>query len=113
MSSQHQELASGRWTNFSFFVQMANIGSEVERALKWRQRDIRNSQLASDRALELLDLTIDDPKNHTPSRLKELFRIREFLVDDLFLSNEYHSTYESWHSYFGAFTYAAALERQA
>jgi hypothetical protein len=31
----HKELAAGRWLEFSFMEQMANIGSEVERAIKW------------------------------------------------------------------------------
>ena len=30
---QHKELAAGRWKKLSFCEQMANIGSEVERAL--------------------------------------------------------------------------------
>ncbi len=111
MSYQHTKLAGGRWNTFSFFAQMANIGSEVERALKWRVKDIKNSQLAAERALELLDLTILDIKNHTSSRLTELWRLRECMADSFFFENIYHSTEKSWHSYFGAFTYAASLER--
>lgn len=30
---QHQQLASGRWAKMPFLEQMANIGSEVERAI--------------------------------------------------------------------------------
>ncbi len=111
MTYQHQDLATGRWQAFSFFFQMANIGSEISRALNWQNKDTRNYQLASDRALELLDLTIADSKNHAHGRLKELFRIREFVADYFFFDNQYHSTEKSWRNYFDAFTYAAALER--
>ena len=38
MSQQHKELAAGRWQQMPFIEQMANIGSEVERALKDRGR---------------------------------------------------------------------------
>ena len=34
----HQSLASGRWQQLSFVEQMANIGSEVERALSWKEK---------------------------------------------------------------------------
>lgn len=111
MSFQHKDLASGRWNNLSFFSQMANIGSEVVRALNWTGRDKKNSQLAAERAIELMDLTIDDKKNHTHSRLTELLRLRDFIADFFFFDNEYKSTPESWHNYFNAFTFAASLER--
>lgn len=112
MSYQHKELAAGRWNSFSFFMQMANIGSEVFRALKWGSRDQNNYRFAAERALELLDLTIDDLKNHTSSRLKELFRLRECMADFFFFNNEYKSSQKSWSNYFTAFTYAASLERE-
>jgi hypothetical protein len=38
MSYQHKDLAAGRWKRLSFVEQMANIGSEVERALRWRAK---------------------------------------------------------------------------
>ena len=106
MSYQHEELASGRWKQLSFMEQMANIGSEVERALNWR---IKNnpvySRQASERALELIDLTLEAEK--IPSRLKELVQVREALVDYFEGSNEYKSTAESWKKYFLSFVYAA------
>jgi len=108
MNYQHKELAAGRWQGFSFFRQMANIGSEVSRALNWRER--RNpdySRLAADRALELLDLTIADPQNRR--RGKELWRLREALADYFYFDNQFGSTPRAWRLYFDAFAYAAAL----
>ncbi|MEK7175524.1 MAG: hypothetical protein AAB693_01840 [Patescibacteria group bacterium] len=104
---QHKELSEGRWNTFNFFTQMANIGSEVIRALRWQDKNKVNSQLAAERALELLDLSIDDPKNHTSNRLRELYLLREFITDSLFFGNQYKSSYKSWENYFNAFTYVA------
>jgi hypothetical protein len=55
---QHQELASGRWATMSFMEQMANVGSEVERAISWRKKNNGEyGRMAIERALELLELT--------------------------------------------------------
>jgi hypothetical protein len=32
----HPSLAAGRWRTFSLMEQLAHVGSEVERALNWR-----------------------------------------------------------------------------
>jgi hypothetical protein len=77
---EHKSLAAGRWYTFSLCEQMANIGSEVERAISWGHKgnsDYR--QRAFYRALELIGLTIGDPKNR--KRLKEILRVREMLAD--------------------------------
>ena len=85
---------------------MANIGSEVERALNWRAKNnALYSQQASERALELLDLTLASVKELP--RLKEVARVREALVDYLIGTNQYRSTESSWKKYFFSFTYAA------
>ncbi len=106
MSYEHKQLAAGRWSQLSFLEQMANIGSEVERALNWQ---IKNNpaycQKASSRALELTDLALDHTE--TFPRRKELARLREFLVDYFFCGNEFKSTPDSWRKYFFHFTYAA------
>jgi hypothetical protein len=113
MNFIHKESAAGRWQKFSICEQMANIGSEVERTMSWRQKGNEEySRQAFERALELVDLTIDDPKNHTPEtrgRLKEICRLREVLVDYFAFDNIYGSTDELWHKYFYAFNYAARL----
>lgn len=106
MEYQHKQLAEGRWKKLSFFEQMANIGSEVERAIKWKNKDnAEYSRLAFERALELLDLTVADEKNK--KRLKEIMRLREALADYFVFENNYHSTDKSWQNYFYAFNFAA------
>ena len=67
------------------------------------------SQRAFERVLELLDLTIADPKNR--GRLREVVRVREALVDHFVYDNVYATTAESWQKYFIGFNYAAALRR--
>lgn len=105
----HKQMASGRWQKFTFFEQMANIGSEIGRALNWKEKSPKDSKMAFERGLELLDLTIADPKNK--NRLKELLRIRETLADYFVFDNDYSSSKNSWNNYFYSFNYAARLGR--
>lgn len=111
MMIQHSNLANGAWQELTFFEQMANTGSEVFRAINWQEKkNHKYSDLAFERALELLSLTIDDPKNK--HGLKELTRLYEFLVDFFAGENEYHSKKENFEKYFYAFTYAARNARE-
>jgi hypothetical protein len=110
MTMAHRELAAGRWFRLSLVEQLANVGSEIERAIRWREKGNADyGQRAFERALELLDLTIGDEKNR--SRLKELTRLREALADHFWFDNRYGASDESWRRYFHAFTYAAAKAR--
>lgn len=106
MNYQHKDLAAGRWNELPFLEQMANIGSEVERALNWRAKQNADySQKAFERALELVDLTLDSITGL--ARLKELSRLREAIVDFFAGSNQFKSTEASWRRYFLPFTYAS------
>jgi len=110
MSHQHKELASGRWNLLSFAEQMANIGSEIERTISWKKK-VRPeiSERAFERALELIDLTVADPKNR--ARLRELLRVREAVSDHFYFDNFYQTTPESWQRYFHSFLIAARGKR--
>ncbi len=104
---QHKKLASGRWGKLSLVEQMANIGSEVFRAISWKNKKNKEySKLAFYRALELIDLTVKEYKNSYP-KLKEILRVREMLVDYFAGENKYKSTDKQWEKYFYAFNYAA------
>ena len=106
MNYQHKDLAAGRWGKLSFLEQMANIGSEVDRALNWRAKhNTAYCQQAFERSLELIDLTLDSVKGF--ARLKELARLRETIADYFFGTNQFVSTEESLKKYFLSFTYAA------
>ncbi|MBA2306736.1 hypothetical protein H0W26_01225 [Candidatus Dependentiae bacterium] len=106
----HTTLLPEHWFQFSLVEQLANVGCDIERTIQWKKKgNLDYSQQAFERALELIDLTVADPKNR--KRLKEVLRVREALVDFFVYNNEYNSTNESWQNYFFAFNYAAALER--
>src|SRR3989338_8479993 len=105
MNIHHTDLGS-RWHKLNICEQMANIGAEVGRVFKWREK--KNSDLSTNsfyRALELLDFSIDDPKNK--NSLKEILRVRELLVDYVLGENIYKSTDLLWNKYFLYFNYRA------
>jgi hypothetical protein len=106
MSHEHKQLAAGRWEQLSFLEQMANIGSEVERALNWQiKNNLAYREKASIRALELTDLALEHAT--TFPRRRELARLRESLVDYFFCDDEFKASEASWRKYFFHFTYAA------
>lgn len=103
---QHSELANGRWAKMSFCEQMANVGSEVERALnRLDKNNPEYSEKALYRALELLDLTINS--NVKKSYLKELTRIRETLLDFFIGKNTYNQDKDSIKKFFYYFGLSA------
>ncbi len=103
-------LESGRWFKFSLEEQLANVGSDVGRALQWRAKgDLEEGMRAFERALELIDFTVADPKNR--NRLREILRAREFFADYFVGDNQYGFTDDAWQDYFYYFGYIAALQR--
>ena len=109
MTIEHSTLSAGGWEKLSLMLQLANVGSEVERALNWKTKNNTvYSQKAFERALELLDLSLNSKTNIT--RYKEIARLRETLVDYFFGKNEFKSTEDSLKKYFFNFTYIARKE---
>lgn len=107
----HTDLTAEHWFTFSLFEQLANVGCDIERTIGWRKNgNVDYCKKAFDRALELLDLTIADPKNRGVRR-KELLRVRETLIDYFMYDNDYASCDKTWQDYFFAFNYAAARAR--
>ncbi len=102
----YQNLASGRWQEFTLIEQLANIGAEIGRALSWMMKgDEWKSLRALERGLELFDLTIADERWRF--RLKEIVRMREVVCDYFYGDNYYQSTPESLERYFTQFGIAA------
>mgnify|MGYP001586042187 CR=1 FL=1 len=79
---KHQELAAGRWFTMTLAEQLGNIGSEYGRATSWAKKDAGRFNSALARYLELLDLTINDPRWGI-SRKKEFLRLREATCEEL------------------------------
>lgn len=106
-SLQHRDLAAGRWWELSIAQQLGNVGSEVSRAARWMGRSPEQAQNALYRALELLDLTLADPRlRQSPARLREIARAREVVADFFAGPNEYRSTAASLQKYFDAYALA-------
>ncbi len=73
----HVGLAAGRWAALSLPEQLANVGSEVDRAIAaWTSRRADRFDRALARALELFDLTARDDRWRGPRR-REILRARE------------------------------------
>jgi hypothetical protein len=105
VSFQHKNLAAGRWNKLSFIEQMANIGSEVERALNWQAKhNAAYAQKAFERSLELIDLTLDSAKGFP--RLKEVARLREAIAGYFSGDNQFQFTDASLRKYFLNFAFA-------
>ncbi|MGD8744103.1 MAG: hypothetical protein PVJ52_00725 [Candidatus Woesebacteria bacterium] len=110
MTIQHKKLAQGGWSKLSLVEQLANVGSEVERAIKWKEKGNDDySRMAYHRALELLSFTKDDCKDE--AKLKEVCRLYEVLVDYFDGYNEYGSSDKLWRKYFDYFSKLAARRR--
>jgi len=99
-----------RWWTLSVAEQLGNIGSEVSRAARWQLRNPELARAALYRALDLFDLTLDDPRHRrSPARLREIARAREVVVDLFDGPQQYMGSAASLQRYFDA--YAAYRSR--
>ena len=106
LTQEHRGLSPEHWAKMPLVEQMANIGSEVERAIRWRAK--KNGEYANkafERALDLFDLTLDSA--HSFPKLREVARAREAWAEYFFGSNAFRSNEHEWTSYFSQFAYAA------
>ena len=69
----------------SFEMQISNVGSEVHRAIRWKNRGDEKGKIEfCKKSIEFLEIMKEDPKNE--KRKDELdFRIKE--LEDYFLGN--------------------------
>lgn len=76
MPGGHASLAAGRWKSLTLIEQLANIGSEVDRAIKAHEAGrIDRRDAAVNRGLELFDLTAADDR-WRGARRREVLRAR-------------------------------------
>lgn len=95
-----------RWQKLSLMEQLGNVGSEVMRTLYWEKRKNKhNMKSAFERALLLLDLTIETVSGSY--RLKELLRLREVLGDYFGHHFIYHTSGQDLKNYFLPFAMSA------
>ena len=110
MAGIHPSLAAGRWRELTLMEQLGNIGTEVARAHRAQvSGNVDRFGAALDRALELFDLTLEDPRWR--GRRREIGRAREVVCDYLIGDNEFQSSMESLDAYFMAFAVAARSAR--
>lgn len=107
----HTELAGGRWTQMTLIEQLANIGAEVNRAVRARERDNESRFAAAlDRALELFDLSLADQR-WRGARRREIARSREIFCDYVVGLNEFGSSPQDLDAYYLPFAVAARRGR--
>jgi hypothetical protein len=100
---QHTGLTVESWGAMPFLKRLSNIGSEVQRAIKWKDKsNLAYGDLAFIRALELFDLTYKTEL--TNSQLNELCRLREAWIDFYKYQNEYKTDSKFWQNYFDFIT---------
>ena len=99
-----------RWFGMSVKMQLANVGSEVSRAIRWKNKGEEEKKVRfCDKAIDLLQLTKKDPKN--ACRHGELdFCIEE--LQDYFKGDNYYQTTDAMLTrYYDAFIYDGAKLR--
>ena len=106
--TSHLELAKESWFKLSLIEQMANIGSEVSRALKAQNNQTRFWGAVC-RALDLFYLTVEDPR--WKGRRKEILRARELFSAAALGSDEYKTSLEDLDKYFHYFALLARSDR--
>ncbi len=107
---QHKELADGRWSLMSISEQLANVGSEVSRALNWRKKNREEYfQKAFNRAMELLSLTI--AAQTSLPRINEMTRLRECLLDYFYNDNSFKTSESILRKYFDHFAIRLQIQK--
>ena len=93
-----------RWFDMPINLQIANIGSEVHRAIRWKNRgDRQKSENFCNKAIEFWERSKRDPKNQ--ARLNEIDNAIEELRDFFLGQNIYQTSEETLIRYYDAFLY--------
>lgn len=91
-----------KWFSMPIGVQLSNVGSEVHRAIKWKNKgDEQKKSSFCAKAIEFLELTKADPKNQY--RKGELNGCINELKDYFMGENIYDTTEEQLIKYYDAF----------
>jgi hypothetical protein len=105
--------ANVNWGRFSLVEQLANVGSEVERAIRAHESGSQSRfEFALTRALDLFDRTATDGR-WTHARRREVLRAREEFCRLFFEETVAPGSAESLRRYFLEFAVAARAKRPA
>jgi len=94
-----------RWERLTILEQMGNIGSEVGRTLKLKQRN-EDFEPALIRALDLFDATVELLIQKKSHRVKEVLRSKDQFLKALFVADD-----PAIETYFMQFAIAARNQR--
>ena len=90
------------WFEMPVTMQISNIGSEVSRAINWKNKGNEKRKIGfCEKAIEFLQLSIEDPKNK--HRVGEFSFCIEELKDYFLGDNIYKTTDEALHKYYDSF----------
>lgn len=107
----HKNLSDGRWQLMTLSEQMANVGSEFSRMYRAREENKEARFIsATKRFLELINLTICDPR-WSGRRRRELTRLKETVLDSLYPSKFKLKDVKSLEKYFFYFGFVARSTR--
>lgn len=95
-----------RWWQLTLAEQLGNIGSEVSRASRWKEKDDTKFWGAAERGMRLFDCTLEDPRWHS-GRIREIVRARELFGDAILGGGEYGATLTDVQRYCDTFALAA------
>lgn len=110
-SAPGHDAASLRWERFTLAEQLANVGSEVDRAIRaWQAGNSARFEGALARALALFDLTAADGRWRGPP-CREILRAREEFCRLFFDPTVDPGSAEGLRRYFLAFAVAARARR--
>ncbi len=101
------EIDRERWAQMTIYEQLGNVSSEVGRAINaTRAGKEKRAQGAIDRAVDLLDATIEVLVQQKSPRVKEVLRAREEFLR-LFFDGTFDEDADNIARYFNLFAIAA------
>ena len=101
------EIDRQRWAQLSIYEQLGNVSSEVGRAINaTRAGKEKRAQGAIDRAVDLLDATVEVLVQQKSPRVKEVLRAREEFLR-LFYDGTFEDDADNIAKYFNLFAMAA------
>lgn len=105
------DFSKDKWQMLTLAEQLGNVGSDFDRALKWKSKDQQQLFMsAAGRALEQLDLTLTNSSLHGLRR-REISRVRETMCEELFGQSGTASSAKRLSRYFLAMASLARINR--
>lgn len=99
------------WASMTLAEQLGNVGSEFERAVRWKQKNQPQLAMsAAARTLEQVDRTLTDTR-YAGHRRRELARLRDEVCHELFSDDIDAESVRQLQRYFLAFAIAARNNR--